>query len=336
MDERQLLKRAKQLLEDAGMPCGDARPETVAPDGSNRKFWRLPGAIAVAPETTGDEAMAEAVATWKIGSHLFARGCAVPQVYGFDRESGLLVMEDLGDSSLYNRVEQLKKTGDIQQIKTLYFEVIAELVKLQLHGEQGLQADWCWDSPCYDRKVMLETESGYFLDAWWQSLLGREAPPGIIEEFGALADRAAQAPAHFFLHRDCQSRNIFFADNKPKFIDFQGGRIGPLGYDLASLLMDPYVQLPAEMQEELFIFYLELLQQYGEQVSAEKFRFWYLDIALHRNLQIIGAFAFLSHQRKKMFFAQFIKPSVIMLRQRLAAPQFAQFTVLRQMVEQGL
>ncbi len=336
MDEQQLLKRARQLLEDAGISCNDAPAETVAPDGSNRRFWRLPGAIAVAPEAEDGAAMAEAVATWKIGSHLYARGCAIPKVYGFDQESGLLVMEDLGSSSLYGRVQQLKKIGDTRQIKTLYLQVVEELVRLQLRGKKGLQADWCWDSPCYDRKVMLQTESGYFLAAWWQTLLGREAPAGIIEEFKVLADRAAAAPACFFLHRDCQSRNIFFTDNKPKFIDFQGGRMGPLAYDLASLLMDPYVALAEEIQEELFVFYLEQLHKHGEQVNAEKFRFWYQDIALHRNLQIIGAFAFLSHQRGKIFFAQFIEPSVAMLRQRLTAPQFSQFTALQQMAAQGL
>ncbi len=336
MSEQQLLDKARELLGAAGLPCGDAMPDVVAPDGSNRRFWRFPGAIAVAPEDGEAVSMAEATAAWKIGRHLAAQGCAVPQIYGFDEQSGLLVMEDVGKSSLYLLVQQLKEQGDISGIRSLYLQVIEALVELQFLGKKGFLTEWCWESPVYDRELMLQKESGYFLSAWWQSLLGHDAPAGIEEEFTTLAERATQAPASFFLHRDCQSRNIFFMDNKPKFIDFQGGRLGPLGYDLASLLMDPYVGFSADMQEELLTCYLQLLRGYDSEISEERFRFWYADIALHRNLQIIGAFAFLSHQRQKTFFAQFIEPSVILLRQRLTASQFSQFAALQKMADINL
>ncbi len=332
ISDQYYIDKAKQLLKNAGLSYNDM-PQIVAPDGSNRKFWRFPGVIAVAPETTGTKAMTEAVATWKIGEHLFSRGCAIPQIYGFDRESGLLLMEDAGSISLYDRVLHLKESGDSAAIIELYSQVLAALVDLQLCGKENFDIRWCWESACYDRELMLEKESGYFLSAWWQDFLGQEIPPGIMEELEQLAERAAQVPAAFFLHRDCQSRNIFFQGDTLKFIDFQGGRLGALAYDLSSLLMDPYVGLSEGMQESLFMRYIELLKKSGEDIDKKEFRFWYEDIALHRNLQIIGAFAFLSRQRKKPFFAQFIKPSVIMLRQRLAAPQFSQFSLLKKMAE---
>ncbi len=332
IDEHYYIDSARRLLKEAGLATTSV-PQVVAPDGSNRKFWRFPGVIAVAPETTETEAMAEAAATWHIGSHLFAKGCATPQLYGFDKESGLVLMEDAGTSSLYERVWQLKKIGDFTAIKELYHQVLAALVELQLCGKEDFDTRWCWESACYDRTLMLEKESGYFHSAWWNYFLNQESPPGIMEEFEELAERAAQVPATFFLHRDCQSKNIFLQGDSLKFIDFQGGRLGALAYDLSSLLMDPYVGLSKEMQEELFIRYMDLLRKAGEDIEEKTFRFWYDDIALHRNLQIIGAFAFLSQQRKKPFFAQFIEPSVMMLRQRLAAPQFSQFTRLKKMAE---
>ncbi len=332
ISDRHYIEKAQQLLKSVGLPHNEL-PQVVAPDGSNRKFWRFPGVIAIAPETTEPKAMAEAVATWKIGEHLFSRGCAIPQIYGFDKESGLLLMEDAGSSSLYDRVWQLKETDDSAAIIELYSQALSALVDLQLGGKENFDTRWCWESACYDRELMLEKESGYFLSAWWQAFLGQEIPLGIVEEFEQLAERAAQVPATFFLHRDCQSRNIFFSGDTFKFIDFQGGRLGALAYDLSSLLMDPYVGLSVQMQEDLLVHYIELLRKSGENIEEREFRFWYEDIALHRNLQIIGAFAFLSQQRKKNFFAQFIEPSVIMLRGRLAAPQFSSFPILRKMAE---
>ena len=115
---------------------------------------------------------------------------------------------------------------------------------MQVRGAVSFDPKWCWDTPQYDRMLMLERESGYFLQAFWQDLLGMEEPPGLQEEFFELADRAARIPAGYFLHRDFQSRNIMIHGGEACIIDFQGGRLGPLAYDLASLLIDPYVALP--------------------------------------------------------------------------------------------
>lgn len=295
----------------------------------------MSGAIVVAPAVTdiqgkGDK---EAISAWKIGSHLFQQGCAVPELYGFDQESGLLVMEDLGTLSLYKKVRHLREKGAETELAPLYFGVLKKLVILQFYGRKSFQSSWCWDTPYYNRHLMLEKESGYFLEAWWKNFLGREAPQGIMEEFAVLADRAALAPIDFFLHRDCQSRNIFFVQGEPAFIDFQGGRWGPLGYDLASLLIDPYVILSQELQEELFMYYLTLIAEQGEKIPEKEFRFWYNDLALHRNLQIIGAFSFLSQKKGKVFFGQHIDRAVSQLRQRLQVPQFSEFKNLQTMVD---
>ena len=73
----------------------------------------------------------------------------------------------------------------------------------------------------------------------------------LAEECRLLATEAAQAPAHFFLHRDFQSRNIMVSGGRLRLVDFQGMRPGPPAYDLASLLADPYVALPRRLQERL-------------------------------------------------------------------------------------
>ncbi len=331
------------LLEKAGLSTAgksDLHIETMAGDGSSRKFWRISDGeqklcLAVAPPNLDKQNMAEARAARAIGMHLFGKKIPVPEQYGWDEESGILLFEDFGDCKLQDFVLQKRgeDTGDAA-ILDQYKQVLVALVKMQLAGAESFDPEWCWDTAQYDRELMLERESGYFLRAFWQGLLGKEEPEGLQEEFEQLAHQAALIPASYFLHRDFQSRNIMIHNEKAGFIDFQGGRMGPLGYDLASLLNDPYVFLSADLQEELLEFYMDtvFLSVDG---SRERFAQEYSLLALHRNLQIVGAFAFLSEQRGKVFFRQFLQPALTSLQGIIEKPQFAEYTVLRKCVKRS-
>ena len=202
---------------------------------------------------------------------------------------------------------------------------------MQVRGAEGFDPNWCWDTPSYDRALMLERESGYFLRAFWQDFLGREEPSGLQEEFISLADQATLIPADYFLHRDFQSRNIMLHQDEACFIDFQGGRLGPLGYDLASLLIDPYVSISIDLQDELLELYLDTLEGLIP-VDRGTFKEEYLLLALQRNLQIVGAFAFLSKQRKKVFFRQFLPPAIGFLHTLLDCELFSDMLILRETV----
>ena len=152
------------------------------------------------------------------------------------------------------------------------------------------------------------------------------------QEFVQIANKAASGPAGFFLHRDFQSRNIMIKDGAVRIIDFQGGRLGPLGYDLASLLIDPYVSLSPEFQEALFDEYLcELLK--WVKYDPLHFREEYMYLSMQRNLQILGAFAFLGKQRNKNFFLQFIPPALISMKTLLRKVNSGQYTILSQLID---
>ncbi len=311
-------------------------------DGSSRQFVRIgrdnrPLCLAVFPPAEESRNLAEARAAWRIGRHLMARGIPVPALYGWQEESGLILFEDLGDTRLHERVcaTDLASLPARQGLVRLYEETIEQLIAMQVDGAEGFDTGWCWDTPCYDRQLMLEKESGYFLRAFWQGMLGRQIPEGIDEDFRFIADQAAGAPGHFFLHRDFQSRNIMIKDGHIRIIDFQGGRRGPLAYDLASLLIDPYAALPEAIQRHLLQFYQEQLAR-RMRIDAGVFSRQYSLLALQRNLQIIGAFAFLSQSRGKAFFADYIRPALVMLRSRLQEPVFSRLTVLRRVVEQAV
>jgi aminoglycoside/choline kinase family phosphotransferase len=311
----------------------------IASDGSTRRFWRFSQAkkalaIAVAPLTPSAPECRESRAAWYIGNHLYESKCAVPELYGWHEESGLLLFEDLGDLRLHGMVAG-EGAVDPEHLREQYKEVVRQLAAMQVRGGRGFDPTWCWDGGCYDEGVMLKKESGYFLQAFWMDLLGEPPPEGINEEFVHLAERAAKAPAHYFLHRDFQSRNIMIAGKRPRFIDFQGGRLGPLGYDLASLLIDPYCALSYPLQEELLNEYLSEIKKYIE-LDAAGFREEFTLLALQRNLQILGAFSFLSQVRGKSFFAKYLKPALEAAEHRLADPVFIGLPLLKKMVTQGL
>jgi len=292
--------------------------------------------VAPAGSTTQD--MMEARAARLIGVHLHHCGVRVPAQYGWDEERGLLLFEDLGDMKLHDLVEQSRKPSgeiDLPAVRPCYVQAVQQLAWMQIRGAAGFDRDWCWDTREYDRSLMLARESGYFLRAFWQELLGQQPVPGIEEEFEQIAAAASQAPVTFFLHRDFQSRNIMVHKTQSWFIDFQGGRMGPLGYDLASLLIDPYTALPFLFKEELLQVYLEAVNRLHP-VNAQQFCRQYSVLALQRNLQIIGAFSFLSRTRGKLFFSRFIGPALVSLVERLKDKDLRDLRVLPFMAERGL
>jgi N-acetylmuramate 1-kinase len=305
-------------------------------DGSCRRFFRIgiKGknlCLAVAPATIEGNDLAEARATGMIGLHLQKRGVPVPSIYGWEEESGLVLFEDLGDARLHD----LASRDSEANLRPWYRQIIGQLVHMQLAGGREFDTGWCWDTPRYDQELMITRESRYFLRSFWQEMCGHEVPDGIDEEFREIASQADGKGPDIFLHRDFQSRNIMIKDGAVRFIDYQGGRLGPPGYDLASLLIDPYMGLSAEFQEEILQYYLDVLSM-QQSIDSQVFRRQYAFLALQRNLQILGAFSFLSRARKKEFFAQYILPSLHMLRNRLMEPVFAAFPVLRKMADTSL
>ncbi len=311
-------------------------------DGSNRQFFRINSlkesvCILVIPAGEGEGDIAEARSAWQIGSHLRACNVPLPEIYAWDRETGILLFEDLGDMRLHDLLVAGGTTSweKGSHLLTLYFQVIKELAHMQYAGAENFEENWCWESSRYDQQLMLERESGYFLRAFWQGLLGKQVVQGVEEELKDIAKKASEAGTDYFLHRDFQCRNIMVKDGRVRFIDFQGGRMGPLGYDLASLLIDPYARLSFTVQGELLDYYLASLRKHLT-IDEKLFIDHYNLLAFQRNMQIVGAFSFLYRIRKKDFFADYIRPALSSLAGRLQESQFKPYPIIRNMVSQGL
>lgn len=327
-----------RLLLSAGFVAGDDSVLVVlAGDGSDRRFVRVQtaekGVLAVFPSQAA-HGLAEARSCFLIGRHLHGQGIHVPEIFAWDEKSGVILMEDLGDMSLYEEVR--RKSLQSEPVQKLYRRVVEELARFQLQGRNNFDPDCCWDTARYDSELMVKRESQYFYREFCHQMLGmRELFPEIDQEFASLAEMAAREPSSFLLHRDFQSRNIMIRNGDIWFIDFQGARIGPLAYDLASLLIDPYVELPQPLQEDLTERYLEAAGNYLS-LDRQAFLAGYYYLTLQRNLQMLGAFCFLSSKKGKPFFKKFIKQAAFSLSKRLDEPAGARFPILRQTVAEAL
>ena len=124
-------------------------------------------------------------------------------------------------------------------------------------------------------------------------------------DFQKIADFIMEAPADFFMYRDFQSRNIMVKDNHTYFIDYQGGRKGPLQYDIISLLYQVKAQLPNDLRNDLLSHYKKELSKY---VNPEEVKFdkYYDAFILLRLLQVLGAYGFRGLIQKKQHFIESI------------------------------
>lgn len=287
--------------------------------GSERKFYRLAEKGKTFILIRGKH-MSEYRAIQK---HLASRGIAVPKSYFSYRN--LMIVEDLGDHTLY---QLTAKKGRLSRI--LYRRVLKELVKMQV--------DCVRNSPLkrhYDTDH-IRWEQEYFRD-FFLCQFSR-----IKQRRLKFLDRDLQiltrdvifwtAPfAGYFMHRDFQSQNILIKKGRPRFIDFQSARIGPLTYDLASLLKDAYVPIPGTTEKSLLNRYLDELKIKGIKLERNSFLKAYQLTGIQRNMQALGAYANLSLNKGKPGFRVYIPRAVFLLRSALRASPYPN---LRRIVEE--
>lgn len=296
----------------------DIRTHQLTGDGSDRKWYRLIAgdhSMILADHGMQTRALSEIDSFLALGRHLFQKSVPVPQIYLHERFAGLVFLEDLGDTLLYDWITPDRPEDEIISI---YQAVIQHLSRMAVSGAEGFDPATAYQGPAYDRSLILEKECRYFVDAFLNGYLHLDQSyAAFYDEFSRLADRALENSVFGFMHRDCQSRNIMIKNGNAYFIDFQGGRIGPVQYDLAALLSDPYTALPEPMQAQLLEFALNELKNYRE-IDSRLFLKGYAACRLCRLLQALGAFGFLTRVKQKSFFHQFIPVAVNTLKKDLA------------------
>ncbi len=230
-----------------------------------------------------------------------------------DRGHKYAVFEYLGDISLYSWLRCRRKT---ELIETLYQKVLDVLVRLHTDVTRSVA-----DCPLLKSRIFdyahLRWETDYFIERFICGLKGihiidREA---LSHEFHQLA-RQVDSFTKTIIHRDFQSQNIMITQgDTPRIIDYQGARMGPPAYDLASLLWDPYVDLDNSMRERLLTYYLDKFLLSSASPDKEDFLRTLLPCRLQRHMQALGAYGFLSQEKQKTYFLKYIPRCLSYLRE---------------------
>ncbi|MBW2410456.1 MAG: phosphotransferase, partial [Deltaproteobacteria bacterium] len=288
-------------------------------DGSQRGWYRLKvdgySLIMADHGIQIHENTAEIDAFVNIGRHLFNARLPVPQIYDDDRFAGLVFLEDLGDLDLQGAI---RREPDPEAIRVWYQSIIDILIEFSIGGAAGFDPAWAYQTPSYDKNLILEKECRYFVEAFLNGYLGhRDSFASYKSEFKRIADKALESPVMGLMHRDFQSRNIMCKKNRFYLIDFQGARLGPLQYDLASLLIDPYVDLPPALQSRLLDYCSHRVSQ-RTGTAGDEFRECYRYCSLSRNLQILGAFGYLTRVMRKNQFERYIPAALKSLSRQLS------------------
>ncbi|MEN8107283.1 MAG: phosphotransferase [Pseudomonadota bacterium] len=224
---------------------------------------------------------------------LFDVGLNVPEIIDENPAQGYLLLGDLG-TTLYLDVL------NADTVEHLYGDALAALAAIQIcQPADGVLPD-------YDRELLL-IEMLLFRDWLVGTHLGIELSAEdarmLAAVFDLLADNALSQP-RVVVHRDYHSRNLMFTkQNNPGIIDFQDAVIGPVTYDLVSLLRDCYIHWPREQVEDWALGYQDLALQSGilreEHEDPQQFLRWFDLMGVQRHLKAAGIFARLNHRDGK-------------------------------------
>ncbi len=286
-------------------------PKEISPlpsSGSYRKYFRCSDDKNMAIAAWNDD-IRENKAFLSFTSHFLSKKLHVPEIYGINAETTCYLLQDLGDVTLHQFLFRKDPTiRDSGETRKVYEDVLRELVKFQVLGNQGLDYSLCYPRPAFDEQSM-QWDLNYFKYNFLKFLRVLFDEQKLEEDFQKLIPFLLQTNTNFFMYRDFQSRNIMMHNNLPYFIDYQGGRKGAPQYDLASILFESKTNLPGTLRRHLLHFYMAEISQYHK-INETSFENYYYGYALMRVLQALGAYGFRGLHEQKALFIQSIPKGI--------------------------
>ncbi len=279
------------------------RLEEIPRSVSARRYYRMFGEGGTVIGTWSPD-INETEAFVHFTEHFRSAGVQVPEVFVVSNDRKFYLQEDLGDQRLHELVVARNEDELGPDLVERYRQSLEELLKLQLKGGQDVDYSLCVPRPAFDAQSVL-WDLNHF-KYYFLKLSGVPFDEQKLEsEFQAFATHIESLPLQGFMFRDFQTRNIMIRDGKPWLIDYQGGRRGPLQYDLASLVYESKAGLTSADREKLVGYYIENLAGYLD-VNREEFMADFYTVALVRSLQVLGAYGLRGIVEKKAVFLQSI------------------------------
>ena len=308
------------FFEATGKKAGEQTALTAS--GSNRRYYRIESedktvSLIGVQGTSRDENHAFLY----MAEHFMQKGLNVPKVLAVSDDEMNYVQQDLGNVLLFDYIAEGRKTGVFSaKEKDMLRETMRALARFQVIGAEEFDFNQCYPQPEFNLRSIL-WDLNYFKYCFLKAT-GLDFQEDKLEnEFERLAYILLQNRMNAFMYRDFQSRNVMVckdADGNevPYFIDFQGGRRGPVFYDVASFLWQAKANFHPDLREELVEVYIEELQKHIP-VDRELFYDTLKHFVLFRTMQVLGAYGFRGYFEKKPHFLQSIPFAIDNLRHLL-------------------
>jgi aminoglycoside/choline kinase family phosphotransferase len=309
LNTQEILDKASVHMPEIGSPT--SRVEPIERGGSGRCFFRihmdpphddLTTLILVHYSNDRDENQHFV----EIAQFLAGIGIRVPSIYFHDETEDIIAMEDLGEHDLWSH-----RREPWEKVEALYRKSIDQTVLLHARAHRELETSPLELQKEFDESLYL-WEQEYFLNNCVTDFLGRDISALDRAPLEAIARELAALP-RTLVHRDLQSRNIMICDGEACLIDFQGLRPGLPHYDLASLLLDPYVRLRPSQRAKLSQYYETKARIAGVPLEGD-FAHTLRLCSIQRLMQALGAYGYLGKVKGHTPFFKYIAPAMRRLR----------------------
>ncbi len=288
--------------------------------GSNRRYFRLTGKSGITLVGVIGLNLKENKAFCGLSRHFLEKGIKVPRVLAISDDGMSYIQEDLGDDLLYTVVAQGRESGEYSSYeRSLLRRTVEMLPKIQFKGAEDLDYNICFPEPAFNGRMVM-FDLNYFKYCFLKATGLEFDEVRLQDDFEKLHDDLLRDDSNTFMYRDFQARNVMIKDGEPYFIDFQGGRRGPIYYDVASFIWQARSRYPEDLKNELVETYLRSLRGYDPDIDEKEFREKLRLFVLFRTLQVLGAYGFRGYFEKKPHFLASVPYAIDNLRRMLQTP----------------
>ena len=278
---------------------GSPEINTLKQAGSNRQYFRITHQNHSYIATFNPLNVPENNAFIEFSRHFHRKQLPVPEILFVDDQKTRYLQSDFGDISLFQVMQQ---EGFSDHVFELFQKTFAQLARLQIEGGKNLDYNNCIATKSFDKQAIY-SDLLYFLYYFVRALDLPYDKNLLLNDFDLLSSYLMQEEQKYFMHRDCQSRNVMVKDERVYFIDYQGGMQGALQYDVASMLWQARAALPYEWREELLSYYFDQANELlGNTMDKQNFIDSYDGFVLIRMLQTLGAYGFRGLFERKPHF----------------------------------
>lgn len=307
--------------------------EALAKAGSNRHYFRISDKEGNTVIGVIGESERENDTFVYMAKHFASKGLPAPKIIAVSKDGKRYLQEDLGRTSLFDALKEgRQKNGDYSEKEISLIErTIRLLPHIQVEGAKGLDDAKLLPPKQFERRSILY-DLNYFKYCFLRPSGIDYDEDALQNDLEHLADNLAKAKADFFLYRDFQARNIMLVDKKPYIIDFQGGKRGPLGFDLAAFLWQASAKYPMQLRERMISAYLDELrglisfdeQEFHRQLSL---------LVLLRLLGVLGAYGLRGLYERKRYFLENIPSAIINLQDLFNKKDLSDYPELQNIVK---